>query len=476
MNSEDIFDGVTGIRDDLIDKESEAPKKHKRRVRPLWIGAVAAALAVVILAGILLNPGGSPAYAVAEASYPEMARYPSGFDRFSDSAYSEWREDVLAQRRELGDVSDLQEFFTRSSQTFLTGDVGENRAYSPLNVYIALAMLARITGGESREQILDLTGSDSTESLLSRAGDVWNSNYRDDGALTSILASSLWLNEDVSFYRDAVDDLARELYASTYRGEMGSDGFNKALQSWLNEQTGGLLKEQAESIELDSETILALTSTVYFNAKWHSKFSKEATEPGVFHSPGGDTQTEYMFQRSLGTYFWGEHFAAVSQDFETGGRMWFLLPDEGVTPEELLSDGEATEFLFSSDSQKYERENQKYLFVNKTVPKFDVSSQYDLKGGLQELGVTDVFDPWRSDFTPMTDEPVFISKAEHAVRVVIDEDGCTAAAFTVLQGYGAAAPPDGEVDFVLDRPFIFCVTGDSGLPLFVGIVNNPSGN
>ena len=65
--------------------------------------------------------------------------------------------------------------------------------------------------------------------------------------------------------------------------------------------------------------------------------------------------------------------------------------------------------------------------------------------------------------------------ANHAARVVIDEEGCTAAAFTVVAPGGSAAPED-EVDFVLDRPFLFCITGDSGLPLFVGIVNNPAGN
>ena len=30
-----------------------------------------------------------------------------------------------------------------------------------------------------------------------------------------------------------------------------------------------------------------------------------------------------------------------------------------------------------------------------------------------------------------------------------------------------------EVDFVLDRPFIFVVTGGGGLPLFAGVVNQP---
>ena len=46
MKKEDIFDGVTNIRDDLID---EAAKKRKRPAA--WRGAVAAVLALAIAAG-----------------------------------------------------------------------------------------------------------------------------------------------------------------------------------------------------------------------------------------------------------------------------------------------------------------------------------------------------------------------------------------------------------------------------------------
>ena len=39
---------------------------------------------------------------------------------------------------------------------------------------------------------------------------------------------------------------------------------------------------------------------------------------------------------------------------------------------------------------------------------------------------------------------------------------------------GAAMPPSEEVDFPLDRPFVFLITNSDGsLPLFAGIVNNP---
>jgi len=93
---------------------------------------------------------------------------------------------------------------------------------------------------------------------------------------------------------------------------------------------------------------------------------------------------------------------------------------------------------------------------------------------LKGLGVTDVFDPAVSDFSPMTDDTAaYLSQAQHAARVAVDEEGVTAAAYTVMMMCGAAAPPEEEVDFVLNRPFVFAITGTDGLPLFVGIVHQP---
>ncbi len=477
MKSSDIFDGITDIRDDLVENAGKVPQKRRFPVKKPWLGAAAAALVLVILGGILLAPGGGPvAYAITEAEYPKMAPYPESLGEFNDSEWEAWWEDMHAQQRDLGDISSLQNFFAQSSQTFLSGAPGENRVYSPLNVYMALGMLSQLTSGSSQEQILSLLGSGSIEDLRQQAGDVWNSNYRDDGVVTSILASSLWLNENVKFNQDTLDTLASDFYASSYCGKMGSEEMDKALQDWLNEQTGGLLKEQAGNIQLDRDTILALASTVYFKAKWGYEFFEGNTQKEVFHAPAGDMETDFMHQQAEHYYYWGDKFSAVEQHFTQGGFMWFLLPDEGVAPEELLADEEAVDFLFAVD--KNEWENQKFLVVNKSVPKFDVSSQFDLIEGLQALGVTDVFDPALSDFSPMTkggSGPIFLAQVNHAARVKIDEKGCEAAAFTVMNAVASAMPPEEEVDFVLNRPFLFCITGDSGLPLFVGVVNQPLG-
>ena len=490
MNNEEIYDGITEIHDDLIDGAGARGGRRRRR----WAPAVAAVVAAVALVGAVLRPGSgggmtASAYAIAEAEYPEMPSFPSEED-FVDPATGEWdgeRFDQLytpwweAQHSRWMDLPEdyaagMEGFFAGSIRQFLSGAEGENRVYSPVNLCMALAMQAELTGGNSRRQILDLLGQDSVETLRAQIGSMWKANYINDGATTSILANSLWLNQDVDFVPQTMETLAKDYYASSYRGEMGSEGFNQALRDWVNRQTGGLLEEQAAELDLEPSTVLALASTVYFRAKWSGEFQESRTEPRTFHAPDGDVTCDFMNQNGGGSgYYWGECFSATSKNLENNaGEMWFLLPDEGVTPEDLLEAPQVMEFLLMKSKWDH-WSNQKEVVVNLSLPKFDAASDLDLREGLRELGVSDIFDPAVSDFGPMTEqvEAVYVSQAKHAARVMVDEEGVIAAAFTMMADAGAGMPPEDEVDFVLDRPFLFAVTGMDGLPLFVGVVNRP---
>lgn len=82
-----------------------------------------------------------------------------------------------------------------------------------------------------------------------------------------------------------------------------------------------------------------------------------------------------------------------------------------------------------------------------SVPKFDVSSDLELTDALKALGVTDVFDFDKSDFSPLIDEEKFdesvaVTKVQHAARVKIDEKGCEAAAFTAVRADAQSAAPE----------------------------------
>lgn len=472
---------MTRQANDKLAESGERKKRRRRHRKPLWAAATAAVLVIAIAAGVVLRNNAdeknASAGVIAEEAYPEMAPYPDAakLDINSEEysrAYESWWEDIRARQMQASEYADgMEPFFSAGIRQFLSGNEGENKVCSPINIYLALSMLAEVTDGESRQQILDLAGADSIETLRTRAKAVWNVHYRNDGDTTSILANSLWLNENIPYEQSALDRLAENYYASAYQGTMGSEKFNRMLQDWLNEQTGGLLEEQIRDVKLNPETILALASTIYYQAQWINEFDKNSTAPDVFRAPSGDVTCDFMHGYGSETYYEGEKFEAVSWGLDNNGdAMWFLLPRDGVMPEELLDDAEAMDFLLNGGSEG----KQKNVLADLTLPRIDITSGMDLSEGLKELGVTDIFDGEASDFSPLTaeSEGIFVSEVKHDVRIMADEEGVSAAAYTVIMMDGSSADPE-EIEITLNRPFLFAVKGRDGLPLFVGCVNQP---
>lgn len=480
-----------------------ATYRHKRRLAP-WLGAAAAMLAVVLTVSVLWRPvsgnaddpiityptlsspadplhsGGSVmpgvhlTYAIASPVYPELCGYPLK----DDMDYGQWWDEQRAMHTQPeGYADNLHSYFAKSVPLLLTNNGGENAVCSPLNIYMALAMLAEVTGGESRRQILDLLNADSIESVREQAGHVWRGHYNDDGLTTSILGSSLWVDSDYTCIQETADMLAEQYFASVFSGDLGSSEMNEALHSWLSEQTGGILDEYVNEIKMDARTALALASTIYYQVQWITYFQEEANVEAVFHGTKGDT-TEVFMRQSLmyGPYYWGDDFSAVALALEDQSLMWLFLPDEGVTPEQLMGSGQVFDFLAQDpDAYPSSYENMKRIIVNLSLPKFDIASQAELKEQLKMLGVTDVFQEGTADFSPILEykDGGFVSEVKHAARVAIDEEGVTAAAFTAIIRVGAGMPPEDEIDLVLDRPFVFVVESQDSLPLFAGIVNEP---
>ena len=409
--------------------------------------------------------------------YADIERYQAAEDAWFAFRGNWYKQYKLTQE----ETHPLDDYFHRSALEFLSSN--ENQVFSPLNVYMALAMLAETTDGNSRQEILDLLGAPSIEFLRYQAQKIWCATYVPDGTAECLLANSLWLDDSCTYCNETTQILSQQYFASVFHGDLGTEEMNEQLRTWLDTHTGNLLQEQVQDVELSPDAVFALASTLYFSAAWSSEFDPSENTTDTFYAPSQSYSTDFMHS-TMHDYYWGEHFGAVSVSLEgTGvGSMWLILPNEGYTPQDVLQDGD---WLKCVQQNYYIDENGQFTAewsnhsgdykVNISLPKFDIAVKNDLVNGMKNMGLLDIFNSSVSDFSPLcANIPIAVNQIDHAVRVAIDEEGVTAAAFTVIAGDGASGPAgQEEIDFILNRPFIFVITNRDGLPLFAGIVNEP---
>lgn len=481
MKKEELFKVLEDIDPNSVAK-ARAYKKKRNGIRIKAVAAVAC-LAVIIGAiwGVpsLRNTGTKevadysvPGIRRVLAVYPTMLGQGMSADEFmSNDNNVDWWDSYNDKRlASMGLQEGMNGYYSKMMQQLLASEE-DNTVCSPLNTYMTLSMLAEITDGTTREQILKVLNVKDIETLRKNIATIWNANYVDIPILTSILANSIWLKDGVDFNEGALDTLASDYYASSFVGDPSSKEMNEALRKWTDDNTGGLLKEYIGGLKLSPSTVIGLMSTIYYKALWNNAFIEKETEKETFHGVNGDTIVDMMHKYEHTTSLYRtDSFASVGLTLDYSGTMYFFLPNEGVDVNSLLSD----EDVFKAISDDFDDPNLSFLKVNMSIPKFKVSAETDLNNAIEALGIKDVFDPKLADFSPLVKDAkdMFVSKTTHAAMVEIDEKGVTGAAYTAVLADGMGAEPDEIYEFVLDRPFMFVITGADGSVLFVGVVRN----
>ena len=147
--------------------------------------------------------------------------------------------------------------------------------------------------------------------------------------------------------------------------------------------------------------------------------------------------------------------------------MLVLLPDVGALGqvEKGLDDAQLERVVAGMKSNQTEV----------ALPKFKIESSFQLKAVLQDLGLATAFAP-EADFSGISAEPGFaLSEVLHKTFVDVNEKGTEAAAVTVPMAAGSA-PPQKNVEFKADRPFLFVIRDlPTKTTLFMGRVVDPRG-
>lgn len=465
-----LFDAITDLPDNMVEEAGENKEagekkaagfqgKKTGRRRAVWASLAACAVLALGAAGIGIGRngslGGAGTEAVMKVTFPKAYAY--------DDSDTRW-EIRDANPVEESFLDAVKAFSYQTTSEFFSGEK-ENENYSPLSLYYALSLAASGAEGETAQELLALLGAKNQEQLSLQCGNLYRCLYADNTIGKFKIANSLWLDRRASFKDAYVKNAAENFYAPAYHVDAADESTKAAMEKWVAENTNGTIRPD---IRLDGNWIMSILNTIYYKNEWVDRFDESKTEKGTFYlADGGTVECDYM-NRTYGSASFGrgDNYTKSSLGLKYFGSMVFILPDEGVSVQELLDSPEKVQEIFES-------ENNGYGEVVWQVPKFDFGAEYNLADSMKALGIQAAFDGEKADFSRMTDEMAFISAIRQETHISVDEKGVEASAFTQI-AYAGAGMPQSRADMILDRPFIYGIVTNEGLPVFIGVCGNPA--
>jgi serine protease inhibitor len=413
------------------------------------------AICIVVMANLVACS--SKSAAVKTPIYPKSISFDD-----NDSRQAFMKENLIDESYKKA----LNKFSYSSASKILSGR-SKNTSYAPTSLYMALSLAGIGANGKTQDEIFSVLGTSGKEInyVSEQNSKLFKSLYSDNKIGKLKIANSLWLQKNVDFKNAFIDTAVRDFYSSIYNVDFSDNGTGKLMSKWISENTNDILSPK---MNVEKKQIMSIINTIYFKDEWVGRFDENKTKSDAFYlSDGGEVKCDFM-NNTYGShgYVKGDGFTSSSLYLKTSGSMMFILPDKGVSVDELISTPEKTALLFNEKDSK----DGKVIFQ---IPKFSFGNSLDLNDTLKTMGIKSAFEP-NADFSGITEGTAFISNIKQQAHIAIDEKGVEAAAFTKID-YNGANPPNGNVaEMILDRPFIYVIKSHNGTILFVGVVNNPT--
>uniref|UniRef100_A0A8B9P5J3 Serpin family B member 11 (gene/pseudogene) n=1 Tax=Apteryx owenii TaxID=8824 RepID=A0A8B9P5J3_APTOW len=273
---------------------------------------------------------------------------------------------------------------------------------------------------------------------------------------------------------------AKELYGAILQTVDFQDALEAArekINSWVESETQGKIKELFAPGVIDSRAVLVLVNVIYFKASWEHKFEEKNTVERDFRlNPNESKPVQMMYQK--GKFKLGHIEEIGTQILELpyvqkSLSMIILLPDD-------MADGSTNGLEQIERAMTYEKlvlwtssECMSEGTVEVYLPRFKLEGSFDLNLFLQAMGMTDVFLESKADLSTMSfSKTLFLSKVVHKTYVEVNEEGTIAAGATGAVIVRRSLPLT-EV-FMVDHPFLFFIRHNpTNTVLFFGKLSSP---
>ena len=407
----------------------------------------------------------------------------------AENSYTEYLKD--RERAELGlseeELSAFLSFVTSTNEKYFSKeDKNGNYLYSPISLYLALALCEELTDEKVTSDLLTTLGVKDIKTLESAVDKIVKgiSSEKDDKGLTSIcrMANSIWSDDQLVLddeAKKAIEHAAEQMFADIYHTDLQSEEAYEAMNKWVSEKTAGLIKEIPN--KPDAETRMILFNALYFKKTWKEEIKKEYTEEKEFTLPSGETvKTDMM---SVGVkedkkYYKTANTVTAPLYYSDGSYCIFIRPNENcdrLAMSEIMKN-EMPEIISAYANGQLKKADSLHFTIPKLEYEFKIE---DMQNEIQALGVSSIFGSAGDPFSPLdgrNDDKLYVSAITQKCKIIMNEEGTEAAAVTQIDMKCNAAfeEPEEIIYMNLDHSYAYVIMSSNDIPLFVGVVENPA--
>lgn len=347
---------------------------------------------------------------------------------------------------------------------------GKNSLISPTSVYLALGMTANGAEGNTLKDFETLLGKYNIK--LPALNTYYNSLIK---ALNTSpeekvsIANSIWFSNDrnLKIKKTFLQTNADYYGASAYEADFSDKQTVTDINNWVKNNTNNLIDSIIDKI--DTNTIMYLINTIYFEDKWKEIYTKESVNKGAFKlEDGKEKMVEFMNSTERG-YLKDDKVQGFIKPYRNGKYSFVaLLPNEGISLDSYISSLTGEQFIKLLKNRTNDN-------VAAGLPKFKAEYSASLEEPLKKMGLKDCFSEKAnlSNLAEVNIGDIYISNILHKTSIIVDTKGTKAAAVTRIaidQSIDIIRTPP----IILNRPFIYAIVDNTtNLPLFIGTMTNP---
>lgn len=384
---------------------------------------------------------------------------------FAQAPKSAITEDVIS-------LSDSNTEFAVSLYEKLAEQEQGNFFFSPLSITTALGMVYLGAAGSTEKEMAQTLEFKLDKARLAPAFNSLLNKLNVEPHVKLSVVNSLWAEKTYPIQKNYMDWVVQSYGAELRAVDFlhASEPTRQEINSWVSDKTNRRIENLIPERVLSPETVLTLVNAIYFKAGWADKFKVRHTQDGVF-SVDAKTEVNVPLMYHNGDFRYGSNKNVQVIELPYQGEttsMIIILPKEkgGLAEAELL--------LMSKALKSVVEDRLRMQEVELFLPKFKITSQFELNKVLPLLGMKEAFVSGKANFSGIDGtRKLFVSNVIHKTFIQVDEEGTEAAGATAVVGkFESFSEP---VVFRADHPFVFFIVHKpTGVILFMGRIVNPS--